>query len=117
MLVSINWLNNYVDTGSISPEELAELITKTGIEVDGIDHIAEQSSNVVIGHVDACDQHPNADKLNLCQVDVGDEKLQIICGAPNVRQGQKVAVAKPGAVLPGNMKIKKQNCAESNQTA
>ncbi|RYG74865.1 phenylalanine--tRNA ligase subunit beta [Lentibacillus lipolyticus] len=107
MLVSVNWLNNYVDTSSVSPEELAELITKTGIEVDGIDYFAEQSSNVVVGHVDACEQHPNADKLNLCQVDVGEEKLQIICGAPNVRQGQKVAVAKPGAVLPGNVKIKK----------
>ncbi|TRM12902.1 phenylalanine--tRNA ligase subunit beta [Lentibacillus cibarius] len=107
MLVSINWLNQYVDTKSFTPEELAELITKTGIEVDGIDYFAEQSSDVVVGYVDTCQRHPNADKLNLCQVDVGDEKLQIICGAPNVRQGQKVAVAKPGAVLPGNVKIKK----------
>ncbi|WP_164668426.1 phenylalanine--tRNA ligase subunit beta [Virgibacillus doumboii] len=107
MLVSLNWLKNYVDIGSISPEELAEKITKTGIEVDGIEYIAEQSKGVVVGYVESCEKHPNADKLNLCQVDVGDEKLQIICGAPNVRQGQKVAVAKPGAVLPGNFKIKK----------
>src|SRR5699024_5022720 len=67
----------------------------------------KESTNLVVGYVEACEQHPNADKLNLCQVDVGDEKLQIICGAPNIRQGQKVIVAKPGAVLPGNVKIKK----------
>ncbi|MFA1821238.1 phenylalanine--tRNA ligase subunit beta [Virgibacillus oceani] len=107
MLVSLNWLKNYVDIGDISPEELAEKITKSGIEVDGIEYIAEESKGVVTGYVESCEQHPNADKLSLCQVDVGDEKLQIICGAPNVARGQKVAVAKPGAVLPGNFKIKK----------
>ncbi|GAA0601160.1 phenylalanine--tRNA ligase subunit beta [Virgibacillus siamensis] len=107
MLVSVNWLKNYVDVGDISPEELAEKITKTGIEVDGIEYIADKSSGVVTGYVESCEKHPNADKLNLCQVDVGDETLQIICGAPNIKQGQKVAVAKPGAVLPGNFKIKK----------
>ncbi|OZU89776.1 phenylalanine--tRNA ligase subunit beta [Virgibacillus indicus] len=107
MLVSLNWLKNYVDIGMITPEELAEKITKSGIEVEGIEYIAEKSENVVVGYVESCEKHPDADKLNLCQVDVGEEKLQIICGAPNVAQGQKVAVAKPGAVLPGNFKIKK----------
>jgi len=107
VLVSLNWLRNYVDIGSISPEELAEKITKSGVEVDGIEYIAEKSEGVVVGYVVSCEKHPNADKLNLCQVDVGDQSLQIICGAPNVRQGQKVAVAKPGAVLPGDFKIKK----------
>lgn len=107
MLVSLNWLKKYVDLGDITPEALADKISKTGIEVESIMHIAEQSTNVVVGYVDSCEQHPNADKLNLCQVDVGDEQLQIICGAPNIAQGQKIAVAKPGAVLPGNFKIKK----------
>lgn len=107
MLVSLNWLRNYVDFGSLSPEELGELITKSGIEVDGIEYFAEKSKDVVVGYIKSCEQHPNADKLNLCQVDVGDGELQIICGAPNVAAGQKVAVAKPGAVLPGNFKIKK----------
>lgn len=107
MLVSLNWLKEYVDIDGISPEELAEKITKSGIEVDSVEYVAEESTNVVIGYVESCEKHPNADKLNLCQVDVGEEKLQIICGAPNVRQGQKVAVAKPGAVLPGNFKIKR----------
>lgn len=109
MLVSLNWLKNYVDFGDLSTEALAEKITKSGIEVDGIEYvISETSDNVVVGYVEECEQHPNADKLKLCQVDVGEEEnLQIICGAPNVAQGQKVVVAKPGAVLPGNFKIKK----------
>ncbi|QTN00022.1 phenylalanine--tRNA ligase subunit beta [Sediminibacillus dalangtanensis] len=107
MFVSLNWLKNYVDIDNISPEQLAEKITKSGIEVEGIEYVAETSSNVVVGYVQSCEKHPNADKLNLCQVDTGEEELQIICGAPNIAQGQKVAVAKPGAVLPGNVKIKK----------
>ncbi|WP_077703321.1 phenylalanine--tRNA ligase subunit beta [Virgibacillus dokdonensis] len=108
MLVSLNWLKNYVDITDISPEELASKITKSGIEVDGIEYVAEKSEHVVVGYVVSCEKHPNADKLNLCQVDVGEEEpLQIICGAPNVAQGQKVAVAKPGAVLPNNFKIKR----------
>ncbi|MEN2765618.1 phenylalanine--tRNA ligase subunit beta [Ornithinibacillus xuwenensis] len=107
MLVSLNWLKEYVDVESITPEELAEKVTKSGIEVDHIEYVAEKSENVVVGYVESCEKHPDADKLNLCQVNVGDETLQIICGAPNIRQGQKVAVAKPGAVLPGNFKIKK----------
>lgn len=109
MLVSLNWLKNYVDFGDLTPEQLGEKITKSGIEVDGIEYvISETSDNIVVGYVKECEQHPNADKLKLCQVDVGEEEtLQIICGAPNVAQGQKVVVAKPGAVLPGDFKIKK----------
>ena len=107
MLVSYNWLKKHVDLGNLTPEELAAKITKSGIEVEGVEYVAEKSTNVVVGYVESCEKHPDADKLNLCQVDVGEEKLQIICGAPNVAQGQKVAVAKPGAVLPGNFKIKK----------
>jgi phenylalanyl-tRNA synthetase beta chain len=107
MLVSLNWLKNYVDIDTLTPEELAERITKSGIEVEGIEQFAAQATNVVVGYVESCEKHPNADKLNLCQVNVGEETLQIICGAPNIAKGQKVAVAKPGAVLPGNFKIKK----------
>ncbi|QGH35255.1 phenylalanine--tRNA ligase subunit beta [Gracilibacillus salitolerans] len=107
MFVSLNWLKNYVDIDQLSPEDLAERITKSGIEVEGLEHFASPANNVVVGYVESCEKHPNADKLNLCQVNVGDETLQIICGAPNIATGQKVAVAKPGAVLPGNFKIKK----------
>ncbi|KGP90866.1 phenylalanyl-tRNA synthase subunit beta [Pontibacillus chungwhensis BH030062] len=107
MFVSLNWLKQYVDLQGLTPEDLAEKITKTGIEVEGVEPFGEPIENLVVGYVKECNQHPNADKLNVCQVDVGDEVLQIVCGAPNVAQGQKVAVAKPGAVLPGNFKIKK----------
>ncbi|MEC3882843.1 phenylalanine--tRNA ligase subunit beta [Halobacillus sp. HZG1] len=107
MLVSLNWLQEYIDVSRYSPEELAEIITKTGIEVESVEPVAEEVTGVVVGYVQSCEQHPNADKLNLCQVDVGGETLQIVCGAPNVAEGQKVPVATPGAVLPGNFKIKK----------
>lgn len=107
MLVSYNWLRNYVNLDNVTPEELAEKITRSGIEVEGIEYLAPKSENIVVGYVKSCEKHPDADKLNLCQVDVGEESLQIICGAPNVGAGQKVAVAKPGAKLPNGMKIKK----------
>ena len=108
MLVSINWLKEYVDIEGISTGELAEAITKTGVEVDGIHGPILNDEKIVVGYVEACEQHPNADKLNLCQVNVGEEELaQIVCGAPNVAQGQYVVVARPGARLPGGLKIKK----------
>ncbi|MEZ7170737.1 phenylalanine--tRNA ligase subunit beta [Sporosarcina sp. OR05] len=107
MLVSTKWLNEYVNTGGITPAELAEKITRSGIEVDSIIDRSHGMTNVVVGYVKECVKHPEADKLNICQVDVGEEVTQIICGAPNVAEGQKVIVARPGAVLPGGMKIKK----------
>lgn len=108
MLVSYNWLNEFVDTTGFSAEELADKITNAGIEVDAVHDMNRGANGIVVGYVKECGQHPNADKLNLCQVDVGEgEPLQIVCGAPNVAQGQKVAVATVGAVLPGNLKIKR----------
>ncbi len=108
MLVSYNWLKEYVDLEGVTPDELADRITKSGIEVEGVESLNKGISGVVVGHVEACEQHPNADKLNVCKVNIGeDEPVQIICGAPNVAAGQKVAVAKVGAVLPGDFKIKK----------
>lgn len=107
MLVSYNWLKEYVDLGQVTPEELAEKITKAGIEVEHVHELGEGIKNVVVGYVASCEQHPNADKLNLCQIDLGSETVQIVCGAPNIAKGQKVAVAKAGARLPGNIKIKK----------
>lgn len=106
MLVSLNWLKQYVDLGSETPETLADKITKTGIEVEGIDYVSERLDHVVVGYVESCEKHPDADKLNVTKVNVGDEVLQIVCGAPNVAKGQHVVVAKVGAVLPGNFKIK-----------
>ncbi|WP_153721420.1 phenylalanine--tRNA ligase subunit beta [Sporosarcina cascadiensis] len=107
MLVSTNWLSNYIDWNELSAAELAEKITRAGIEVDGIIDRSFGMENVVIGYVTDCVKHPEADKLHICQVDVGGEVTQIICGAPNIAAGQKVIVARPGATLPGGMKIKK----------
>ncbi|WP_062355286.1 phenylalanine--tRNA ligase subunit beta [Bacillus kwashiorkori] len=108
MLVSYKWLQSFVDLTNVTPEELAEKITRTGIEVEGIEQKSKQVQNLVVGHVLECEQHPNAEKLNKCLVDIGEEEpVQIICGAPNVAAGQKVIVAKPGARLPGNLKIKR----------
>jgi len=108
MLVSYKWLNSFVDLKGISPEELAEKITRSGIEVEGVEVKSSKITNIVVGHVLSCEKHPDADKLNKCLVDLGEEEpVQIICGAPNVASGQKVIVAKPGARLPGGIKIKK----------
>lgn len=108
MLVSYKWLQDYVDLSGVSAVELAEKITRSGIEVDSVTVLNEGIKGIVVGHVLQCEQHPNADKLNKCLVDIGEESpVQIICGAPNVAAGQKVAVAVSGAVLPGNFKIKR----------
>ena len=105
MYVSYNWLKNYVDLGNISPFYLGEKITKSGIEIEGIEYIGEAIDNLVVGHVLTCEKHPDAEKLNICSVDVGAETLQIICGAPNIEAGQKVVVAKEGAVMPDGLVI------------
>ncbi|MFC7684433.1 phenylalanine--tRNA ligase subunit beta [Ureibacillus sp. GCM10028918] len=108
MLVSLNWLKQYVDIDGIAPEELAEKITRSGIEVDAVIDRSAGMTNIVVGHVVSKEKHPDADKLNVCQVEVGEGDIrQIICGAPNVAAGQKVIVALPGARLPGGVKIKK----------
>jgi phenylalanyl-tRNA synthetase beta chain len=108
MFVSYKWLQEYVDLTGITAKELADKITKSGIEVETVEVLNKGAKGVVVGHVLEREQHPNADKLSKCLVDIGEgEPVQIICGAPNVAKGQKVAVAKVGAVLPGNFKIKK----------
>ena len=108
MLVSYKWLQDYVDVSDISPEELAEKITRSGIEVEEVEKKGEKLKKIVVGHVLSCEEHPNSDHLKICQVDVGEEEpIQIICGAPNVAAGQKVIVALVGARIGGNIKIKR----------
>jgi phenylalanyl-tRNA synthetase beta chain len=109
MKISINWLNDYVDVKEFikKPEELAKVLIAAGLEVEGIENQAETFKHVVIGHIVELGRHPNADKLTLCQVDTGDgQPRQIVCGAKNHKQGDKVVVALPGAVLPGDFAIK-----------
>ncbi|MBE3102626.1 MAG: phenylalanine--tRNA ligase subunit beta [Bacilli bacterium] len=107
MLVSTKWLADYIDIKGITPAELAEKITRSGIEVESVNDRSHGMTNVVVGHVLECGKHPDADRLSICQVSFGAEVTQIICGAPNIAAGQKVIVARPGAVLPGGIKIKK----------
>ena len=106
MLVSYNWLKQYTNVED-NANALAEKITRGGIEVEGVEYLAEEISGVVVGYVESKEKHPDAEKLNVCQVNVGEEEnLQIVCGAPNVDAGQYVIVATVGAKLPG-IKIKK----------
>jgi len=107
MKISYKWLKNYIDT-DLSPEEIAKILTNTGLEVEGIEHyesIEGGLEGLVVGKVNVCSKHPNADKLSVTKVDVGeDRELPIVCGAPNVAEGQKVAVAKVGTTLNMNNK-------------
>ncbi len=105
MRMSINWLKEYVDLEGVSPQELAQKLTIAGLEVEGIETMA-QASGLVIGRVLTCEDHPDSDHLHVTTVDVGAEVLQIVCGAPNVRAGQKVIVSRVGAVLAGGLQIK-----------
>ncbi|WP_335910620.1 phenylalanine--tRNA ligase subunit beta [Shewanella indica] len=107
MKFSESWLREWVNP-AISRDELTHQITMAGLEVDDVIAVAGDFSGVVVGEVVECGQHPDADKLRVTKVNVGGEELlDIVCGAPNCRQGLKVAVAVVGAVLPGDFKIKK----------
>ncbi len=107
MKFSKSWVDEWIQA-SLGTNELADQITMAGLEVDSVDAVAGEFSNVVVGEVVACEQHPDADKLRVTKVNVDEaELLDIVCGAPNCRQGLRVAVAKVGAVLPGNFEIKK----------
>lgn len=101
MKISYNWLRNYVDT-DLTPEEMAKILTDTGLEVEGLEKIEAVKGGlegVVIGEVLTCEKHPDADRLKVTTVTVGGEPLNIVCGAPNVGVGQKVIVATVGCTL------------------
>lgn len=99
MIISKKWLSQYMDLSDITIEEIADRITNAGLEVEGIERMSE-GTNLVIGQVLSCEDHPDSDHLHICQVDLGTQKEQIVCGAPNVATGQKVIVARVGAKLP-----------------
>ena len=107
MNVTLNWLRNYIDF-ELSPSELADRLTMLGIEVESVKQLGAELEGVVVGSVGSIKPHPNADKLVLCQVDIGEtEALQIVCGAPNVREGMLAPVATIGATLPIGLTIKR----------
>lgn len=100
MLISRKWLHQYLDVADMTIEEIADKITDAGLEVEGIKSLS-CGTNLVIGQVKSCVDHPDSDHLHVCMVDIGDCIEQIVCGAPNVAAGQKVIIAKVGAQLPG----------------
>ncbi|MEI6211396.1 MAG: phenylalanine--tRNA ligase subunit beta [bacterium] len=108
MKVPVSWLSEYVDLSGLTVKDLADKLTFSGVEVEGIDKIGfDKQENYVVAEVRACEPHPNADRLRVCRVFDGTAELQIVCGAPNVAAGQKVCLAKLGAVLPDGSKLKK----------
>ena len=105
-MISLEWVSDYIDISDQDLKELAVKITQSGINVEKV--ITNHIDNLVIGKVISCIDHPDSDHLHVCMVDVGkSETIQIVCGAPNVREGLKVIVSLPGAVLPGDFEIKK----------
>lgn len=109
MKISLKWLHQYVDVSEFfsNPTELGDKLTRAGLEVEELTDFSKNFKNVVIGQVVTKDKHPQADKLSLCQVSTGKEVHQIVCGAQNHKAGDRVIVALPGAILPGDFQIKK----------
>ncbi len=107
MLISLNWLKQYIDLEGISIEELDNTLTMIGQEVEKIDRQGESLVNIVTAQIVEKEMHPDSDHLTVCRVDDGNEVLQIVCGASNHKQGDKVVLARIGAVLGGDFKIKK----------
>ena len=107
MNVTLNWLKAYIDF-EFSPSKLADRLTMLGVEVESVKHLGTELEGVIVGSVTSIRPHPNADKLVLCQVDTGEtEELQIVCGAPNAREGMLAPVATIGATLPVGLTIKR----------
>src|SRR5213082_1838889 len=106
MKFSVNWLREFVTLPS-SVDELADLLTMAGIEIEGIEKRGAKFDNVVVAQIKISEQHPNADRLSVCQVDDGSgQTRQIVCGAKNYKVGDKVPLALPGAELIGGLKIR-----------
>ena len=100
MKLSLKWLSNFIDLSDLSTDEIIEKMVKCGFEVEAVDRLSE-GTNLVVGKVIECKDHPNSDHLHITKTDIGSEVLDIVCGAPNCRTGLKVIVAKVGAKLPG----------------
>ncbi len=110
MKFTLSWLSKYISTDGLDSAQLAERLTMLGLEVDVVEQLYAGLDDIVTARVISVKKHPNADRLTLCEVEVGDETVPtvpIVCGAPNVRAGLVTAIARPGSVLPGGHKIKK----------
>ncbi len=105
MILTRTWLNEWINLKGITSEDICSTLNAIGLEVDSLDKI-RVPKNIVVGKVLTCKKHPDADKLNVCEVDLGSETKQIVCGAKNVKAGLHVVVSKVGAILPNGMEIK-----------
>lgn len=103
-MISLNWIKNYLDLNGVDLITLADEITKTGVNIEKV--ISNHIDNLVIGEVIKCEMHPDSDHLHVCNVNIGNQIIQIVCGASNVKEGIKVIVALPGTKLPGDVVIK-----------
>lgn len=106
MKVSYNWLKDYVDF-NWTPNELGDKLTMVGFEVEEIIDTVPKFENIVVGKIISCEKHPDADRLSLCKVKLPDNSYNVICGAPNVKENQKIPFAQIGVELPNGLKIKK----------
>jgi len=106
MKISTNWLNEYVPV-TVSATELADRLTMAGLEIEAVVNPYEHLNTIIVGKVTDVKQHPNAEKLSLCQVNIGDQNIDVVCGAPNVSVDMRVPCALPGTTFPGGMVIKK----------
>jgi len=106
MIISYNWLKEFVDPG-LSPQQVADRLTMAGLEVESLTCAGCGIEGVIVGRIESIGPHPDAEKLTVCSVDTGSEVLPIVCGAKNMKPGDKVPLAMVGASLPGGMKIKK----------
>jgi phenylalanyl-tRNA synthetase beta chain len=108
MKFPVSWLKDYIDIASVPLEELCDKLTMLGLEIESVEEMGEEIQNVKVGLIKDIQPHPDADKLSVCTTDVGDEEaLQIVCGAQNIKVGDKVPTAVIGGTLPGGTKIKK----------
>ena len=105
MIVTRSWLEEWVDLSGITTDDICKKLNAIGLEVDALTRY-RMPENIVVGYVKSCEKHPDADKLSVCQIDLGDQTRQIVCGAKNIREGLYVPVATIGAVMPNGMKIK-----------
>jgi phenylalanyl-tRNA synthetase beta chain len=108
LIVSLKWLKDYIDIDDLTVDEIVDKLTTSGSEVDEVIDKGKELENIVVGYVEEVKKHPNADRLSVCKVTDGTETYDVVCGAPNVAENQKVAFAKVGAIIPnGKFEIKK----------
>lgn len=107
MKFTLSWLNEFVSTQGLTAAQIADRLTMLGLEVDSVEDLFTELAPITTARVTSVTKHPDADKLTVCTVDTGEETVQIVCGAPNVREGMVTALAKPGVKLPDGTKIKK----------